>query len=110
MAVVTLPHTSKADTDPNLFSDTKANDQAIVDQVNGALDSTNLADNAVTTAKITDDAVTAGKVAGLQQGIIDTRAAVAGEVEALKAEKEMLAARDREAREELERLRLTRQQ
>lgn len=42
MAVVTLPHTSKANTDPNLFSEVKANDQAIIDQVNGNLDNDNI--------------------------------------------------------------------
>jgi hypothetical protein len=42
----------------------------------------------------------------LEARIVETRAAVAGEVETLRAEKEMLATRDREAREELERLRL----
>jgi chromosome segregation ATPase len=46
------------------------------------------------------------KVAGLEAKIVETRAAVAGEVETLRAEKEMLATRDREAREELGRLQL----
>ena len=46
------------------------------------------------------------KVDGLRAEIVETRAAVAGEVETLRAEKEMLAQRDRESRNELERLRL----
>src|SRR4051794_2040982 len=46
-----------------------------------------------------------GKVDGLEQEIIDTRASIAGEVETLKASNELLATRDREARDELERLR-----
>jgi hypothetical protein len=50
----------------------------------------------------------AGYLDGLEQQIIDTRAEVAGEIESLNAQKEMLAARDREARNELERLRMTR--
>src|SRR5215204_710051 len=87
MAQVNLPITSRAITDANNFSDVKANDQAIVDQVNGNLDTTNLAANAVgttkiadanvTTAKIADDAVTAAKVA---DGAIDAAAKIAAGV------------------------------
>jgi hypothetical protein len=61
VGIVTLPHLSKTDSDPNLFSDVKANDQAIINEVNGGLDAENLDSNAVTTAKITDANVTAAK-------------------------------------------------
>ncbi len=57
MATVTLPHTSKAATDPNLFSEVKANDQAIIDQVNGNLDSANLAADSVGASELADDSV-----------------------------------------------------
>ncbi len=46
------------------------------------------------------------KVDGLRAEIVQTRASVAAEVGTLRAEKEMLAIRDRESRDELERLRL----
>jgi hypothetical protein len=46
------------------------------------------------------------KVDGLRAEIVRTRASVAAEVETLKTEKEFLAQRDRQAREELDRLRL----
>lgn len=48
------------------------------------------------------------KVDGLEQQIVQAHADVAGQVERLKAEKELLAQRDLDARNELERLRLTR--
>jgi hypothetical protein len=48
------------------------------------------------------------KLAEVQQQVIDARAAHAAERETLIAEREQLALRDREAREELERLRLQR--
>jgi hypothetical protein len=63
MANVTLPHTTKADTDPNLFSEVKANDQAIIDQVNGNLDSTNIATGGVSSANIAANTIVAGDVA-----------------------------------------------
>jgi len=44
----------------------------------------------------------------LEQQIVQAHADVAGQVERLKAEKELLAQRDLDARNELERLRLTR--
>jgi hypothetical protein len=54
MAIVTLPHTAKANTDPNLFSEVKANDQAIIDQVNGNLDATNIAADSIGTSEIAE--------------------------------------------------------
>lgn len=48
----------------NDWSDVHGEDQAIADVVNGGLDATNLASNAVTTAKITDASVTNAKLAG----------------------------------------------
>jgi hypothetical protein len=45
---------------------------------------------------------------GLKQQVVDTRASVASEVATLKAEKGLLAERDRTFRQELERLRVSR--
>ena len=72
MGTVTLPHLTKANTDPNLFSEVKANDQAIIDQVNGSLEAVNLASNAVTTAKITDANVTDAKLASPNNSVYKT--------------------------------------
>ena len=52
-----------------------------------------------------DEAV--NSMEGLRAQIIETKAAVAGEVATLKAEKELLAQRDRDSRNEIERLRLS---
>ena len=46
VATVSLPHTSKTAADDNLFSDVKANDQAIIDQVNGNLENANISASA----------------------------------------------------------------
>jgi chromosome segregation ATPase len=48
-----------------------------------------------------------GKVSGLREEIVRVRGAVAGQVETLRAEKEMLAVRDRESREMVERLNMS---
>lgn len=61
MATVSLPKTNQTGT--NEWADVQDNDDAIIDQVNGNLDSDNLASNAVTTAKITDANVTTAKLA-----------------------------------------------
>lgn len=74
MALATLPVTSRTSTQPNRFSDCYANDAALADQVNGNLDATNLASNAVTTAKILDGAVTNAKIAA-SAGIPDSKLA-----------------------------------
>lgn len=82
---IILPHLTKGDLDPNLFSEPKANDQAIVDYVNGNIVNSDLSasaaiaysklaltnsilagdltSNSVTTAKIANDAVTVAKLA-----------------------------------------------
>jgi hypothetical protein len=62
MAQVTLPHTSKANTDPNLFSEVKANDQAIIDQVNGNLDATNIAADSIGTSELAANIITQAEV------------------------------------------------
>lgn len=62
MGTVTLPVTSRANTDSNNFTDVVGNDNAIIAAVNGNLDANNLAANAVTTAKITDGNVTPAKL------------------------------------------------
>jgi hypothetical protein len=62
MAIVTLPHTAKANTDPNLFSEVKANDQAIIDQVNGNLDATNIAADSIGTSEIAANIITQSEV------------------------------------------------
>jgi hypothetical protein len=62
MAIVTLPHTAKANTDANLFSETKANDQAIIDQVNGNLDATNIAADSIGTSEIAANIITQSEV------------------------------------------------
>lgn len=56
MTQVTLPNQNI--TGANLWSQVEDNDQAIADVVNGDLDATNLADDAVTAAKLRDDAST----------------------------------------------------
>ena len=62
MTLVVLPNTSV--TGANLWSQVEDNDKAIRDVVNGDIDATNLADDAVTTPKIDDAAVTTSKLAG----------------------------------------------
>jgi hypothetical protein len=62
MATVTLPHTAKANTDANLFSEVKANDQAIIDQVNGNLDATNIAADSIGTSEIASNIITQSEV------------------------------------------------
>lgn len=62
MGTITLPHTSKADSDSNLFSDVHDNDDAIITVVNGSLDSDNLASGAVGTTALANDAVTNDKL------------------------------------------------
>lgn len=46
MGTVTLPNTSKTTTDANLFANVKDNDQAIIDQINGNIDNTNVKSSA----------------------------------------------------------------
>jgi hypothetical protein len=82
---ITLPFLTRSDTDDNLFSNVKDNDQAIVDYVNGnivnadinasaaiaysklaltnAILAGDLTSNSVTTAKIADSNVTTAKIA-----------------------------------------------
>lgn len=62
MTLVVLPNTSV--TGANLWSQVEDNDKAIRDVVNGDIDASNLADDAVTTPKIDDAAVTTSKLAG----------------------------------------------
>jgi hypothetical protein len=65
MAHVSGLVTSKTSSDDNDFAgDVYYNDNLIAAQVNGNIDSTNLADGAVTTAKIADASVTAAKLSG----------------------------------------------
>lgn len=66
MAHVNLPNLNQ-NGQPNDFNDVQGNDLAITAQVNGQLDSTNLANNAVTESKIGGLAVSTGK---LQDGSV----------------------------------------
>jgi hypothetical protein len=83
MAFVNLPHTSKANTDPNLFSEVVANDQAITAQVNGNLDSTNLAADSVGTSELTDGAVLPANVGTIPSARVwkDSNTSIADNVE-----------------------------
>lgn len=61
MATIVYPHTFVPNT-PARASEVNANFDAITDEVNGNIDADNLADNAVTSAKIEDGAVTNAKL------------------------------------------------
>jgi len=68
---VTLPNLSKRGANED-WNHVEGNDQAIADVVNGGLDATNLASNAVTTAKITDANVTDAKLASPNNSVYKT--------------------------------------
>lgn len=80
MATIIYPHTFVPNT-PARASEVNANFDAITDEVNGNIDADNLADNAVTAAKIEDGAVTTAK---LNDGAVSEAKLASGAVTSAK--------------------------
>ena len=79
MTLVSLPLSSRANTDPNLFSDVYNNDNAIVTVVNGQLQNENLASNAaIAHSKLANG--TAGYILQANASGVITATAVTGDV------------------------------
>jgi hypothetical protein len=79
MGTVNLPITSRSSAHDQLFSDVYANDLALVTEINGNLDASNLASNAVGTSELADGSVTAAKLSGIGADAQAGYAAVATE-------------------------------